>query len=1018
MTSLKFCRLPLLGIILFLLTCSPPLSPIEKPPVNLTYSPAELAIYKDQAMTSIRPSHEGYADSFSCKPSLPDSLVFNTGNGAISGKAKAAQLHSSYTITALNSNTGAKTSCILGLTVYELPRIRLQPANQIISNGGRAEFSIVIEGGASPFHYQWYKGPNAVANGTAATLTILNATQADSGKYYCIAIDALGTRLSSDTVHCILSTAAAPVISTQPLAQNATIGSHIVFSVVASGTDLRYIWLKDGLPISNAVSSTYQIDSVTALHAGLYRAIVSNALGVDSSDTARLSVYQNSYTITVTINGTGNATCNSATVISGSPITIPRGSNAVISFSAPTGSSIQRVLIDGQEDQSARLIKGIAFSSIQANHTVAVTFAVNRYSVAVSSNDTASGTIKTIPSVIDTVSHHDTITLIAQPKPGHYFAGWSGSVPSSLRSMDTIGLRVDSALIITGLFAEIGKFPLSTTVFPQNSGTIAKSPDSSQYAKGTIVAVTAHASEGYQFIRWQGASTATDTQILVTLDTTQSVTAQFQKITNVLAAGVSPSGAGTVSLTHDTALGFFDTLSIAAVPASSAGYSFKAWRKTAGSGIVTIKDSSQLTTTLAIRDGAVTLAAVFIRQNQYTLSVNLQPLAGGAVDLSPAKQLYAYGDSVALTAQQSLGYAFTGWSGDTIAAASANPLRIAIRGNISITANFAVKRYRVLIVANDTSFGTIKTIPSPIDSVSYHDTITLIALPKAGHYFAGWLGSVPDRLRVKDTIGLRVDSSLTIAGSFAEIKYYPLSTISLPQGGGIISKSPDSTIYSKGTIVTVTAHASIGYQFIKWQGASAASDSQITIAMDTTKNLIAQFQKITNVLTVSMSPLGAGTVSLTHDTALGYFDTLRITAIPDTTIGYSFKAWRKTGGSGTITFADSTQSSTTITIRNGIDTIAAIFIRLDQYTVTVTCKPIDGGTVAVSPEKQLYAYGDFLRFSAQPNPGYSFDGWSQGNTFISASNPKNEVIQGTYWITANFKQAATTGSSPAAILQK
>jgi hypothetical protein len=254
--------------------------------------------------------------------------------------------------------------------------------------------------------------------------------------------------------------------------------------------------------------------------------------------------------------------------------------------------------------------------------------------------------------------------------------------------MDTIGLRVDSALIITGLFAEIGKFPLSTNVLPQGSGTIAKSPDSSQYAKGTVITVTAHAAEGYQFIRWQGASTATDTQILVTLDTTKSVTAQFQKITNVLTAGVSPSEAGTVSLTHDTALGYFDTLSITAAPATSAGYSFKAWRKTGGNGTVTFNDSSQLTTTLTIRDGAVTIAAVFIRPNQYALSVNLQPLAGGAVDISPAKQLYAYGDSVSLTAQQNLGYAFTGWSGDTIASASANPLRIAIRGNISITANF------------------------------------------------------------------------------------------------------------------------------------------------------------------------------------------------------------------------------------------------------------------------------------------------------------------------------------------
>jgi hypothetical protein len=85
--------------------------------------------------------------------------------------------------------------------------------------------------------------------------------------------------------------AAAPVISVQPLAQQATVGGAVEFSVLATGAgNLTYAWTKNGTNLASATTARLFLAPVTALDAGDYRVNVTNADGTTTSAAAALVV--------------------------------------------------------------------------------------------------------------------------------------------------------------------------------------------------------------------------------------------------------------------------------------------------------------------------------------------------------------------------------------------------------------------------------------------------------------------------------------------------------------------------------------------------------------------------------------------------------------------------------------------------------------------------------------------------------------------------------------------------------
>jgi hypothetical protein len=84
-----------------------------------------------------------------------------------------------------------------------------------------------------------------------------------------------------------------PVITTQPIAQNACLNDTVTFVIDVDGTaPFTYQWQFGGSDISGAVDSFYTIQGVTPINAGNYKCVVMNAADTISSNTATLTIHQ------------------------------------------------------------------------------------------------------------------------------------------------------------------------------------------------------------------------------------------------------------------------------------------------------------------------------------------------------------------------------------------------------------------------------------------------------------------------------------------------------------------------------------------------------------------------------------------------------------------------------------------------------------------------------------------------------------------------------------------------------
>lgn len=90
-----------------------------------------------------------------------------------------------------------------------------------------------------------------------------------------------------------IPTEVAPYIITQPTNKTVTVGSNVLFAVVAGGSSpLRFQWLSNAVPISNATNVAFTVTNAQLSHSGtLYAVIVTNVAGSLTSSNALLTVY-------------------------------------------------------------------------------------------------------------------------------------------------------------------------------------------------------------------------------------------------------------------------------------------------------------------------------------------------------------------------------------------------------------------------------------------------------------------------------------------------------------------------------------------------------------------------------------------------------------------------------------------------------------------------------------------------------------------------------------------------------
>jgi hypothetical protein len=264
-----------------------PVAPaITTPPVNQTVTAGQTATFTVVA-TGTAPlaylwQKNGANIAGATSSSYTTTATTNSDNG------------STFDVVVSNS-AGTATSSAATLTVNPAPvapTITTQPANQMVTAGQAATFTVAASGTA-PLSYQWQKNGANIAGATSSSYTTTATTTSDSGSTFDVVVtNSAGSATSSAATLTVNAAPVAPTISTQPANQTVTAGQTATFAVVATGTaPLAYQWQKNGANIAGATSTSYTTPATTTADSGsTFRVVVTNSAGSATSNAATLTV--------------------------------------------------------------------------------------------------------------------------------------------------------------------------------------------------------------------------------------------------------------------------------------------------------------------------------------------------------------------------------------------------------------------------------------------------------------------------------------------------------------------------------------------------------------------------------------------------------------------------------------------------------------------------------------------------------------------------------------------------------
>ena len=227
-----------------------------------------------------------------------------------------------------------------------------------------------------------------------------------------------------------------------------------------------------------------------------------------------------------------------------------------------------------------------------------------------------------------------------------------------------------------------------------------------------------------------------------------------------------------------------------------------------------------------------------------------------------------------------------------------------------------------------------------------------------------------------------------------------LTTRVSPSGAGTVTVDPSGPLYDLNSEVTLTATANNDdYLFSQWSGDLTGSENPVTIVMDKTRTITANFVRVFEV-TVN-SPRGApdppvGTTTYPNGSSVTVSCGQTPYAGPAGT-RYVNTGW--IGGTGDIP-ASGTATSVTFTITQDCEiTWTWPTTQYSLRTAVLPTYPVDGGTV-VAPSGPWYDENTSVELTAVAADGFEFDSWSGDLT--GTTNPGAVVMNSAKTVTANF----------------
>ena len=446
--------------------------------------------------------------------------------------------------------------------------------------------------------------------------------------------------------------------------------------------------------------------------------------------------------------------------------------------------------------------------TMTSNKSVTATFNQWVYSLAITVEPVAGGSVTAVPS--PPYHYNDVVTLSATANPGYSFDHWGGDLSGSANPT-TITMNGNKSVI-----ANFSLIHYTLTITLQGQGTVAKNPNQPWYTYGQVVQLTANPSTGWLFDHWGGDLSGSTNPTSITMNGNKSVIANFSAIHYMLT--ITTQGQGTVTKNPNQAWYIYgQVVTLTATPLT--GWVFNHW----GGNL-----SGNTNPTTITMNGNKSVIANFTILLGYVLTITIQ--GSGNVTKVPNLPSYSYGQVVTLTAIPSTGWVFNHWGGNL--SGNTNPTTITMNGHKTVIANFSAIHYTLAVTIEGS--GTVTKSPDQ-PWYTYGQVVTVTATPSTGWKFDHWEGDLSGNTN-PNTITMTGNKS--VIANFTQ-EHYTLTI--LTEGQGTVTKDPNQSTYTYGTIVELTAVPDPNWKFSFWSGDLNGNENPDTITMTSNKSVTAHF---------------------------------------------------------------------------------------------------------------------------------------------------------------------------------
>lgn len=460
------------------------------------------------------------------------------------------------------------------------PFIVDQPQGGAVNAGTNLTLK-VRAGGALPLSYQWLKDGSVLVGATDSSLTFPAIDSTNAGNYSVVVSNPLGTATSSNVavVVYIPGTPLVRVNGALAVGSIDTVGPTTL-SIDGGFAEGMIFYTLDG-SVPNLGSDIYS-GPITVTNSVVVRALGLDLGSFATAEAPALAVnVLPTYGLTLTTLGNGTVSAN--------PSSGPYGSNSTVTVTAAAATdwvfdhwsgdaigtnnpiritmnrplSLQAVFAQTAFPVSLAFAGGgsvtinPAQASYLSNAVVALSATASNGWSFLNWSGSATGSDNPISLVVDSpktvsaifgttvgtavlgagsvelnsanpIPYGTVVRATAVPAPGSYFAQWAGAL-SGTNNPATFG--VVSTNPVRVVFANLQAGQVSLALRINGDGAVSVSPRKQAYSVGDVVTITATSSgPASQFTGWTGDAVGTANPLVLTLNTSKVITANFVPI--------------------------------------------------------------------------------------------------------------------------------------------------------------------------------------------------------------------------------------------------------------------------------------------------------------------------------------------------------------------------------------------------------------------------------------------------------------------------------------------------------